>query len=67
MASMVHDYASVDAFDDASRRAATRDAYSPVMILLTILSTVGVLYYGWFLLRPMSLRVVNPRPCLVWG
>jgi hypothetical protein len=52
MASLVHDYASVDAFDDATRRAATRDAYSPVMILLTIVSTLGVLYYGSFLLRP---------------
>ncbi len=60
MASMVHDYASVDAFDDASRRAATRDAYSPVMILLTILSTVGVLYYGWFLLRPSNRGDVVP-------
>lgn len=54
MASMVHDYASVDAFNDASRRAATRDAYSPVMILLTIVSTIGVIYYGWFLLRPSN-------------
>jgi len=43
MASRVHDYASVDAFDDATRRAATRDAYSLVMILLTIVSTIGVL------------------------
>jgi hypothetical protein len=50
MASRVHDFASVDAFDDATRRAATRDEYSPVMILLTIVSTMGVLYYGWFLL-----------------
>jgi cellulose synthase (UDP-forming) len=57
---MVHDYASVDAFDDASRRAATRDAYSPVMILLTILSTIGVLYYGWFLLRPSNRGDVVP-------
>lgn len=60
MASMVHDYASVDAFDDASRRAATRDAYSPVMILLTIVSTIGVLYYGWFLLRPSNRGDVVP-------
>lgn len=52
MASRVHDFASVDAFDDATRRAATRNAYSPVMILLTIISTIGVLYYGTFLLRP---------------
>ena len=60
MASMVHDYASVDAFDAASRRAATRDAYSPVMILLTIVSTIGVLYYGWFLLRPSNRGDVLP-------
>ena len=60
MASRVHDYASVDAFDDATRRAATRDAYSPVMILLTIVSTIGVLYYGWFLLRPENRGDVLP-------
>jgi len=60
MASRVHDYASVDAFDDATRRAATRDEYSPVMILLTIVSTIGVLYYGWFLLRPSNRGDVVP-------
>jgi cellulose synthase (UDP-forming) len=60
MASLAHDYASVDAFDDATRRAATRDAYSPVMILLTIVSTLGVLYYGWFLLRPSNRGDVVP-------
>jgi cellulose synthase (UDP-forming) len=54
MASLVHDYASVDQFDEATRRASTRDAYSPVMVLLTIISTIGVLYYGWFLLRPSN-------------
>ena len=26
--------------------------YSPLMMLLTVLSTLGVLYYGWFLWRP---------------
>jgi cellulose synthase (UDP-forming) len=60
MALLAHDYASVDAFDDATRRAATRDAYSPVMILLTIVSTLGVLYYGWFLLRPSNRGDVVP-------
>jgi cellulose synthase (UDP-forming) len=60
MASLAHDYASVDAFDDATRRAATRDEYSPVMILLTIVSTIGVLYYGWFLLRPSNRGDVLP-------
>jgi len=60
MASLAHDYARVDAFDDATRRAATRDAYSPVMILLTIVSTIGVLYYGWFLLRPSNRGDVLP-------
>jgi cellulose synthase (UDP-forming) len=54
MALLVHDYASVDQFDEATRRASTRDAYSPVMVLLTIISTIGVLYYGWFLLRPSN-------------
>ncbi len=60
MASRVHDYASVDAFDDATRRAATRDAYSPVMILLTIISTIGVIYYGSFLLRPENRGDILP-------
>lgn len=52
MASLVHDYASVDAFDDATRRAATRETYSPVMILLTTIATIGILFYGWFLFSP---------------
>ncbi len=52
MASLAHDYAAVDDFDSATRRAATRETYSPVMVLLTIVSTLGVLYYGWFLLNP---------------
>ena len=52
MASLAHDYASVDAFDGETRQAATRTPYSPLMLLLTVLSTLGVLYYGWFLWRP---------------
>jgi cellulose synthase (UDP-forming) len=60
MASRVHDYASVDAFDGATRRAATRNAYSPVMILLTIISTIGVIYYGSFLLRPENRGDILP-------
>ncbi|HET7723790.1 MAG TPA: cellulose synthase catalytic subunit [Propionibacteriaceae bacterium] len=60
MASLVHDYASVDEFDSDTRRAATREAYSPVMVLLTILSTIGVLYYGWFLLRPSNRGDILP-------
>lgn len=52
MGSVNHDYASVDAFDGDTRLAATRNTYSPVMLLLTILSTFGVLYYGWFLWQP---------------
>lgn len=52
MASLMHDYASVDAFDDATRRAATRESYSPVMILLTTIATIGILFYGWFLFSP---------------
>jgi len=39
---LVHDYA----FDDATRRAATRETYSPVMILLTTIATIGILFYG---------------------
>lgn len=52
MGSLVHDFASVDAYDDGTRRAATREAYSPVMILLTTIATIGILFYGWFLFSP---------------
>lgn len=52
MAHPEHDFASVDDFDDATRRAATRETYSPVMILLTTIATLGILFYGWFLFSP---------------
>ncbi|MBI4899895.1 MAG: glycosyltransferase, partial [Actinobacteria bacterium] len=60
MATLAHDYGSVDGFDSATRRAATREAYSPVMVLITIVSTIGVLYYGWFLLRPSNRGDILP-------
>lgn len=48
----LHDYASVDRHAPLARRAATRDPYSPVMILITLLATIGILAYGFFLLNP---------------
>lgn len=63
MALLNHDFASVDAFDGETRLAATRSAYSPVMLLLTVVSTFGVLYYGWFLWRPENRG--DPLPWLL--
>lgn len=54
MKTKVHDYARVDEFDEETRREATREPHSPVMILLTALASIGVLYYGYFLLRPSN-------------
>lgn len=36
------------------RRAATRNAYSPTMLIVSILATLGVLAYAWFLLNPRT-------------
>lgn len=63
MALLTHDFASVDAFDGETRMAATRSPYSPVMLLLTVVSTLGVLYYGWFLWRPENRG--DPLPWLI--
>lgn len=47
-----HDLRPVSGPDEASRRESTRDPYSPVMILLTLIASAGVLAYAAFLLDP---------------
>ncbi|MFV0450841.1 MAG: glycosyltransferase family 2 protein, partial [Propioniciclava sp.] len=48
------DLASPDSFDPASRRRATRNFYSPVIIVVAVAALIGILAYGWFLLNPAS-------------
>ena len=50
----IHDLALVDDLDEATRRQATRNPYSPVMILLTLIATIGILAYSAFLLNPAN-------------
>ena len=47
-----NDIARVTRDSPADRRAATRQAYSPVLIVLTALAAAGVLIYARFLLDP---------------
>ncbi len=49
-----HDLALVDDRDPATRRLQTRNPYSPVMILLTLIATVGIMAYSLFLLNPAN-------------
>lgn len=43
-----------------TRRAATRNPYSPVMLVATVVATLGILTYGWFLLNPAHRGDVLP-------
>ena len=54
MASPAHDYARVDKHVPVTRRAETADPYSPVMILLSLIATLGILFYAQFLLNPSN-------------
>ena len=47
-----HDYARVDKHVPMTRRAETSNPYSPVMILLSLIATLGILFYAQFLLNP---------------
>ena len=49
-----HDLRQVDGFDPTTRRELTRNPYSPVMILLVVIATVGILAYAVFLLNPAN-------------
>src|SRR5690348_10900972 len=45
-----HDYARVDKHVPVTRRAATANPYSPVMMLISLIATLGILMYAQFLL-----------------
>jgi len=49
-----HDLALVDDLDPRSRREETRNPFSPVIMVLTLLSTAGVILYAFFLLNPAN-------------
>lgn len=52
MARPAHDYARVDRHVPVTRRAETANPYSPVMILISLIATLGILLYAQFLLNP---------------
>ena len=52
MARPAHDYAHVDRHVPVTRRAETANPYSPVMILISLIATLGILLYAQFLLNP---------------
>lgn len=49
-----HDLRSVAGPGEDVRRQATRNPYSPVMILLTLIATGGIIAYAIFLLNPAN-------------
>ena len=49
-----HDYARVDRHVPVTRRAASANPYSPVMILISLIATLGILFYAQFLLNPAN-------------
>ncbi|HEX6761022.1 MAG TPA: hypothetical protein VF086_21815 [Propionibacteriaceae bacterium] len=52
MARPAHDYARVDKHVPVTRRAETANPYSSVMILISLIATLGILLYAQFLLNP---------------
>jgi cellulose synthase (UDP-forming) len=54
MARPAHDYARVDKNVPVTRRAETANPYSPVMILLSLIATLGIILYASFLLNPSN-------------
>jgi len=49
-----HDLARVDEYDLDKRRELTRNPYSPVMVLLSLIATIGVIAYATFLFNPAN-------------
>ncbi|MFP5416375.1 MAG: glycosyltransferase family 2 protein [Actinomycetes bacterium] len=47
-----NDLARVDEHVPTSRRQATRNAHSPVMVAASLMALIGIVAYGWFLLNP---------------
>jgi cellulose synthase (UDP-forming) len=52
MAKPAHDYARVDKYVPRTRRAETANPYPPVLILITLIATLGIIRYAAFLLAP---------------
>ncbi|SDT24792.1 cellulose synthase (UDP-forming) [Friedmanniella luteola] len=52
MARPAHDYRRVDQHVPVTRRAETANPYPPVLILITLLATLGIIRYAAFLLAP---------------
>ncbi len=57
-----NDLRSVDGLEVDERRLATRSRYSPIVLVITLVATLGVLAYGAFLLNPD-----NRGDLLPWG
>ena len=51
---LANDLVQVDDLDPEARREAVVDRSSPVVLLITVLATLGVLAYGVFLLNPAN-------------
>ena len=49
-----NDLVPVDDLDPEARRQATADRYSPVLLIIAVLATLGVLAYAFFLLNPAN-------------
>ncbi len=54
MAIPAHDFARVDKHVPVTRRAENSNPYPPVMILLSLIATLGILFYAQFLLNPRN-------------
>ena len=52
MTQLTHDYVRVDQHVPLTRRAETANPYPPVLILVTLLATIGIIRYAVFLLAP---------------
>ena len=52
MARPKHDYARVDEYEPYTRRAETANPYPPVLIVITLIATLGILRYATFILAP---------------
>jgi cellulose synthase (UDP-forming) len=51
---ITNDFAPVDGLVPESRRARTKNPYTPVMLAVSIAATIGILAYAWFLLNPAN-------------
>ncbi len=56
------DLAAFDGLVPESRRARSKNPYTPVMVTVAIAATIGILAYAWFLPNPQ-----NRGDLLPWG